>query len=53
MAPFMTVAEAAGAYGVPIAALLAEFTQVIAGEVAWGPFLPPLPHGPVEQSSEG
>ncbi|HYG85596.1 MAG TPA: DUF1858 domain-containing protein [Azospirillum sp.] len=46
MAPFMTVAEAAEAYGMQPADLMAEFARAIAGEAVEGPFQPPLPHDP-------
>ena len=44
MAPFMTPAEAAECYGVPVADLLDEIRRAAAGDAPAGPFAPPLPH---------
>lgn len=52
MAPFMTVEEAAQAYDMEPADLLAEFARAIAGEAPEGPVLPPLPHSPLAIASD-
>ena len=45
MAPFMSVREAAEAYGLDAAELTGALVAAARGEVPHGPFPPPLPHG--------
>ncbi|WP_207476155.1 DUF1858 domain-containing protein [Arenibaculum pallidiluteum] len=44
MAPFMTLGDAARAYGFSPLELTAELGAAVAGAVPGGPFPPPLPH---------
>ena len=44
MAPFMTLREAAGAYGIDVDILLSDLAATRDGGLSTGPFQPSLPH---------